>query len=209
MNHFERLISEKIFSVIGLSKDPAHDELHIKRVVKTAKDLCDQEKASMAVVMPAAYLHDLINVPKNDPRRSQASKLSAEAAIDFLKTIHYPQEFYNDIYHAIAAHSFSANIETQTIEAKIVQDADRLDGLGAIGIARCFVTAGLLNRSIYSENDPFCEHRETEDQKYTIDHFYQKLFKVIDTLKTVSGQNEGRKRGEDMKRFLADLKSNL
>ena len=105
----------------------------------------------------------------------------------------------------IEGHSFSANIEVNTIEAKIVQDADRLDGLGAIGIARCFATAGLLKRPFYSKSDPFCKERTPEDLKFTIDHFYKKLFISAGNLKTKSGIAEGRNRVEVMKIYLAAL----
>lgn len=151
--------------------------------MSTAKKLCQIESANIEIVVPAAWLHDFMIVPKDDPRRSQASKLSADRAVEFLKSINYPEKHFSQIAHAIEAHSFSANIETKTIEAKIVQDADRLDGLGAIGIARCFATAGILKRSFYSDDDTFCEKRTANDQAYTVDRFYQKLFKTAKTLK--------------------------
>ena len=206
--HWEKIFEDKIKTVAS-SDDPAHDLNHFKRVVTMAKKLCVQENAKMEVVVPAAWLHDLVIVPKNSPLRSQASKLSAEKALEFLREINYPQEFHQDIAHAIEGHSFSANIEVRTLEAKIVQDADRLDGLGAIGIARCFAVAGMLKRSFYQAEDPFCEKRNPDDQKYTIDHFYQKLFKTADTLKTRSGQIEGVSRVQYMKQYLEFLKSEI
>lgn len=207
-SELEKILSEQI-SKIASSEDPAHDFLHFKRVVQTAKYLCVQEKAKPEVVIPAAWLHDFVIVPKNDPRRSQASRLSAEAAISFLKTLNYPEIYLNEIAHAIEAHSFSANIEAKTIEAKVVQDADRLDGLGAIGIARCFATAGLMKRSFYSDEDPFCDERAADDSLFTIDHFYKKLFKTAEVLKTQAGRIEGLKRIEVMKRYLNDLETEI
>ncbi len=200
----ESALENKI-SEIASSEDPAHDLLHFKRVVKLAKEICEKENARPEIVIPAAWLHDLVIIPKNDPRRSQASKLSAEAAIQFLKELAYPEEYLEDIFHAIEAHSFSANIEARTLEAKIVQDADRLDGLGAIGIARCFATAGVLKRPFYSEIDPFARDRSFDDLKFTVDHFFVKLFKVAETLKTEAGRKEGQRRVQVMKRYLKDL----
>lgn len=200
----EKALERKI-SEIASAEDPAHDFLHFKRVVKIAKEICAKENAKAEVVIPAAWLHDFVIVPKNDPRRKQASQLSAEGAISFLRELSYPEKYFEEIAHAIAAHSFSANIETKTLEAKIVQDADRLDGLGAIGIARCFATAGILKRPFYSETDPFCKSRTVDDQTYTIDHFFAKLFKTAQTLKTESGRQEGVKRVEVMKKYLMDL----
>lgn len=200
---------EQRISKIASAEDPAHDLLHFKRVVKIAKEICEKEKAKAEIVIPAAWLHDFVIVPKNDPRRKQASQLSAEGAIQFLKELSYPEKYFDEIAHAIAAHSFSANIETKTLEAKIVQDADRLDGLGAIGIARCFATAGLLKRSFYSEIDPFCESRAIDDQQFTVDHFFAKLFKTAETLKTEAGRVEGVKRVEVMKKYLTDLENEI
>jgi uncharacterized protein len=208
LEDLENKLATKI-SQITLGEDPAHDFLHFKRVVQTAKQLCIEENAKMEIVLPSAWLHDFVIVPKNDPLRNRASQLSADAAIQFLKTLNYPEMYFEDIAHAIAAHSFSANIETKTLEAQIVQDADRLDGLGAIGIARCFATAGLLKRPFYSEIDPFCRERLPNDSQFTIDHFFVKLFKTSESLKTKSGRSEGAKRVERMKRFLHDLNAEI
>jgi uncharacterized protein len=200
----ENLFEKKITS-IATTEDPSHDILHFKRVVKTAKELCQKEKANPHIVIPAAWLHDLVIIPKNDPRRSAASQLSAASALEFLKSINYPEMYFNDIAHAIEAHSFSANIEPKTLEAKIIQDADRLDAIGAIGIARCFATAGLLKSSFYSVHDPFCHSRPIDDKQFTIDHFYKKLFLIADTLKTESAKAEGKRRAEIMKSYLSAL----
>lgn len=208
LNSWEKIFEDKIATVAS-SDDPAHDLNHFKRVVTMAKKLCLQENARMEVVVPAAWLHDLVIVPKNSPLRSQASKMSAEKAVEFLREINYPAEFHQQIAHAIEGHSFSANIEVKTIEAQIVQDADRLDGLGAIGIARCFATAGLMKRSFYKAEDPFCEKRNPDDHNYTIDHFYQKLFKTAETLKTKSGQIEAVARIQFMKQYLQQLGSEI
>lgn len=205
---WEKLFEAKIATVAS-SEDPAHDLNHFKRVVSMAKRLCQSEQGKMEVVVPAAWLHDLVIVPKNSPLRSQASKMSAEKAIEFLREINYPAEFHHDIAHAIEGHSFSANIAVNTLEAQIVQDADRLDGLGAIGIARCFATAGLMKRAFYQGEDPFCDNRPPDDQHYTLDHFYKKLFKTAETLKTKSGQIEGVARIQFMQEYLQVLKTEI
>ena len=201
---WEKQFESKI-ATIASADDPAHDLLHFKRVVQMAKHLCIEEGANPWVVIPAAWLHDFVIVPKDSSLRNQASRLSAERASLYLREIGYPETYLEQIAHAIEGHSFSANIDVNTIEAQIVQDADRLDGLGAIGIARCFATAGLLKRNFYSEEDPFCERRMPNDAEFTIDHFYKKLFRTIETLKTNTGRKEGLRRAEVMKKYLADL----
>ncbi len=201
---FELKMAELVFST-----DSAHDLLHFKRVTNLAKQFCKVEGGNPEIAIPAAWLHDFVIIPKDSPLRNQASKLSAEKAITFLRSIGYSEKFYDEIAHAILAHSFSANVETKTIEAKIVQDADRLDGLGAIGIARCFATAGLLKREFYNFKDPFCEFRQPDDSQYAIDHFFKKLFKTAESLKTKSGIEEGYRRVEVMKIYLSSLESEL
>jgi uncharacterized protein len=208
MEKWEKLFKSKI-QKIATTDDPSHDILHFERVVKIAKHLCDKENGKFEVVVPATWLHDFVIVPKNDPRRSQASRLSAIEAEKFLSSINYPSVFISEIAHAIEGHSFSANVETRTLEAKIVQDADRLDALGAIGIARCFATAGLMKRAFYDYEDPFCKTRQPDDSAFTIDHFYKKLFLVAQSLQTEAGKIEGLHRLEVMKYFLAELSLEL
>jgi uncharacterized protein len=208
LDHWEKIFQRQIEKT-DLGDDPAHDLAHFKRVVATAKALARQENGNLEVVLPAAWFHDLVNVPKNDPRRKIASRLSGEAAVSLLKEWEYPEMHWEPIRHAIEAHSFSAGIEPLTLEAKIVQDADRLDGLGAIGIARCFSVGGQLQRPLYHWEDPFVRKRSPDDLCYTVDHFYAKLFRVGETLRTEAGRAEGRRRVDTMKGFLAALEQEL
>lgn len=185
--------------------DAAHDISHIKRVVKTTLQLTDIESANIEITLPAACLHDCVAVAKNSPLRSQGSKLAADAAVKFLGEIAYPEDLLPDIAHAIEAHSFSANIPCRTLEAKVVQDADRMDALGAIGIARCFVVGGQFGSAIFNPDDPFCEARKPDDKAYAIDHFYAKLFKLPATMQTEAGRAEAQRRVDLMKDYLENL----
>lgn len=208
LKSWETLFESKI-SVVASSDDPAHDLLHFKRVVGIAKQICELENGVPEVVVPAAWLHDMVIVPKDSPLRNQASRLSAQKAIGFLESINYPANYYDLIFHAIEGHSFSANIELLSLEAKIVQDADRLDGLGAIGIARCFATAGLMKRGFYCDDDPFCRSRTPDDSQFTVDHFFAKLFRTSDNMKTEAGRAEAVKRVTYMKDYLAEQRSEI
>ncbi|KHT63485.1 phosphohydrolase [Photobacterium gaetbulicola] len=185
--------------------DLAHDLSHIKRVVATAKQLGVQEKANLDVIIPAAWLHDCVSLPKDHPKRSQASKMAGKKAVALLRSLQYPEHYFSAIAHAIEAHSFSANIAPETIEAKIVQDADRIDALGAIGIARCIQVSTGFNSALYATDDPFAEVRELNDKAYCIDHFYTKLFKLSATMNTQAGRQEAERRTEYMKGFLRQL----
>lgn len=204
-----RSLFEEKARVLYPSTDPSHDYLHICRVANMALKLAKEEGADINIVLPAAFFHDCVNVPKNDPRRKEASRLSAEAAVEYLKSVQYPAQYFDAIRHAIAAHSFSANIAAETPEAKVVQDADRLDGLGAVGVARCFTVSGLLARPYYCEDDALAERREPDDKIYTIDHFFVKLFKTAETLQTASARTEGQRRVAFMKAYLQQLQSEI
>lgn len=189
--------------------DGAHDISHVRRVVKNCSYLTDIEEANLSITLPAAWLHDCVAVPKDSPLRSQGSRLAAEAAVAFLAEINYPQEHLDDIYHAIEAHSYTAAIPTRTLEAQIVQDADRLDSLGAIGIARCLLVGGHLNRPLCDATDPFCDDRDPDDSLYTIDHFYNKLFKLPDTMQTEAGREEAHRRANLMRDYLDNLREEI
>ncbi|BBM85255.1 HD domain-containing protein [Candidatus Uabimicrobium amorphum] len=191
------------------TQDKAHDLAHIQRVVGNAKTLANEEKANFDVVIPAAWLHDCVIVPKNSPERAKASSIAAKQAIEFLEEINYPREHLPAIEHAIAAHSFSANIETKTLEAKVVQDADRIDALGAVGLARCLITGAQLNLDLYSLDDPFCESRQGNDRLYTIDHFYCKLLKLKEQMKTTAGRKMAEERSLFLQSFLDQLKMEI
>lgn len=208
LDQFEPLF-EKEIQTIATAADPAHDMIHFKRVVALTRKLATAEKAQMEVVIPAAWFHDYEIVPKSDLRRITASQASAIKAVDFLKAIQYPGTYLKDIAHAIESHSFSAKIEPRTIEACVIQDADRLDALGAIGIARCFAVGTQLQRPFYNINDPFCDRREPDDKQYTLDHFYKKLFVIATTMKTKSGQEEAQKRVRFMEEFIRQLKAEI
>jgi uncharacterized protein len=192
-----------------MSADPAHDISHVKRVVQNTLRLTRAENGNAAVTIPAAWLHDCVSVAKNSPLRRQASSLAAQKAMDFLESVKYPEDLLAPIYHAIEAHSFSANIVTKTLEARIVQDADRLDAVGAIGIARCFLTGGSIGTPLYDPSDPFAKTREADDRRYTLDHFYCKLLGLADTMKTEAGKVEATRRSEFMQAYLLQLDSEI
>ncbi|EGQ8161468.1 HD domain-containing protein [Vibrio parahaemolyticus] len=203
LSQFEPLFLE--FMQQEMQVDAAHDIEHVKRVVKTAKQLCDEENADIAIVLPAAYLHDCFTYPKDHPNRKQSSAIAAKKAIAYLESIQYPQHYHDAIAHAIEAHSFSANIRPNTLEAQIVQYADRLDALGAIGVTRCIQVSTHFNAQLYNDNDMFAKERELNDKQFTVDHFQTKLFKIVDTMNTESAKLEANKRKAFMQTYLKQL----
>lgn len=199
----------KQFLAEQMDGDAAHGLSHVRRVVQNATRLAEIEAAELAVVIPAAWLHDCVNVPKNSPDRPRASQMAAETAVSFLKSQNYPTQYLAAIAHAIAAHSFSANISPRTIEAQVVQDADRLEALGAIGIFRCFATGVAMGRPFYQEQDPFCRERPPDDAAATLDHFYTKLLKLAGTMQTAAGREEAERRSVFMQVYLDQLAAEI
>jgi len=185
--------------------DPAHGLDHVKRVVANALQLAEGEGARLEVVLPAVWLHDCVVVPKDSPDRSTASTMAARTACEWLRTAGYDPTCLDEIEHAIVAHSFTAGILPRTIEAKVVQDADRLDSLGAVGIARCLMLGGSLERPLYDVGDPFCERRDPDDSVSTIDHFYTKLLVLGESMQTEAGRKEAARRTKFMFAYLEEL----
>ncbi|ACY53254.1 HD domain-containing protein [Vibrio diabolicus] len=185
--------------------DAAHDISHVQRVVNTAKKLAVEEGADLSIVLPAAYLHDCFTYPKDHPNRKQSSIIAAKKAVAFLESIDYPQQYHDAIAHAIEAHSFSANIRPNTLEAKVVQDADRLDALGAIGITRCIQVSTEFDAQLYDNKDIFAQQRELDDKQFTLDHFQTKLFKIAETMNTESARREAQKRKAFMQAYIEQL----
>jgi len=193
----------------GAPADAAHDLEHIRRVVTNARMLAAQEHADLAVVLPAAWLHDCVNGAKDSPLRAKASLLAGSAAVEFLQTISYPAQHLPPIQHAIEAHSFSAHITPQTREAQVVQDADRLDALGAIGLARCLMLSGATGRRLYDPLEPFPIARQLDDQANAIDHFYTKLFQLADRMTTAAGRAAAAKRTAFLHTFVDQLRDEI
>ena len=197
------------FLRVEMHSDPAHDLLHVRRVVATASKLAEESGASLEVVRLAAWLHDCVTVAKDSQQRSQASRIAAERAGEFLGTHRYSDATISAVVHAIEAHSFSADIPPRTLEARVVQDADRLDALGAIGVARCLMVGAKLDRPLYQPVDPFCDRRDPDDNRATIDHFFTKLLGLSDTMQTSSGRREADRRTQFMHGYLEQLRSEI
>ena len=192
-----------------MDSDSAHDFEHVMRVYKNAQKICTLEKANEKLVLSAALLHDIVSYPKSDKRSKLSSIQSAKKSEQILKKYDFSKDEISIISDAIRDHSFSQNKTPGTLEGKILQDADRLDALGAIGIARVFATGGSLKRPFYNIDDPFCKTRTPDDKTWTVDHFFQKLLKLESLMNTKFGKVEAKKRTSILKEFLKQLKQEI
>ncbi len=192
----------------GEHEDGSHDTSHFRRVFKLAEQINQMEggKADPLILLAAAYFHDAVNPPKDSPLRSKASTLSADLAREELTQMDFPSEKIEDVCHAVAAHSFSANIPCETLEAKIIQDADRMEALGALGVARNMYVAGRMNSKLFHPEDPLGQKgRELDDKQYAIDHFELKLLKLPSMMQTEAGRTIAEQRAQ----VLIDFRSQL
>jgi uncharacterized protein len=176
-------------------EDGAHDLAHLHRVWRNACALlAASPSGDVLVVLAACYLHDVVNLPKDHPARATASRLSALEAVRRLRAVGFPTDKLPAVAHAIEAHSFSANVAPTTLEARIVQDADRLDALGAVGLARMFYIAGRMGSALAHPSDAAAEARVLDDRTYALDHIAIKLAKLPDSLHTEAARALGRAR---------------
>ncbi len=189
----------------GGPADGSHDIGHFRRVWRMSQMLQEMEggQADLEVLLAAAYFHDLISLPKNHPDRKKSSVLSAEKAGELLATVfpQFPKAKIPGVQHAIEAHSFSAGIPARTLEAKILQDADRMEALGAIGIARTFYTAGFVHSRMFHESDPLGLDRTLDDTQFALDHFVLKLLKLPSMMQTASGRQIAEQRAATLASF--------
>lgn len=181
--------------------DGSHDIAHILRVFKNAMRIHATEGGHGNVLAAAVLLHDCVSVEKNSPLRAQASRLAAEKASGILAEMGWETTDVEAVAHAITTHSFSANIPPETLEAKILQDADRLDAIGMVGAARCFYIAGRMASGLYDPVDPLAKQRPLDDKSFAIDHFEVKLFKLADGFQTEAGRALAGERHERLKQI--------
>lgn len=184
--------------------DAAHGLDHLLRValwtVRIGGDGIDSREA-----IATALLHDFVNVPKDDPRRAQASALSADAARPHLEAAGFADAAVERMTTAIRQHSFSRGETPTEPLACALQDADRLEALGAIGVLRCAATGGRMNAGMFHPDDPFALDRPLDDRAWSVDHFFAKLLRLPSTMRTEAGRAEATRRATVLRQLLEDL----
>jgi len=186
-------INELISEVedIFTTADKAHDFYHTQRVFNISISLLKNIDANHEVTKLVALLHDV------DDKKIRKANFNSQAKF-LLDKYKYPEKTQTSVLLAISEISFSANLPTSSIEAKIVQDADRLDALGAIGVARTFTYGGSKGIPIYDLNN-----------YSSITHFYDKLLKLADTMNFSITKKEADKRTAFLKVFLEQFYNDI
>lgn len=189
--------------------DSAHDFLHVVRVTRTALQLTREERGNPWVSVTSAWLHELFNYPKGHPESRNSGIVCAEHATKLLTAQNWDPSIVTQVAEAIADHPFSLGKTPATLEGKILQDADRLDAIGAIGIARCFATCAAMKRPFYSIDDPMADYRPLDDKSYGLDHFGAKLLKLAGSMHTASARKIANERNQFMHDFINQLESEI
>jgi uncharacterized protein len=187
-----------------------HDWWHTERVWKTAKHIAKSEEVDLLVVELGALLHDIADSKFHDGDES----IGPRKARAFLHTLEIGENVINHVIRIIENISFKGGKEAQTFqstELDVVQDADRLDALGAIGIARTFNYGGFKNREIYNPTISSDLNMTKEEYKKSnapsINHFYEKLLLLKDRMNTATGKAVAAKRHQFMESYLKQFYS--
>lgn len=204
----ERLVARHI-AAEGAPRDSAHDLAHIRRVAGHAWHIAESEGADVETCLGAAWFHDLVYLPKNHPQASETAARAAALLGPFCDEAGLGSRT-EEIRTAVAEHSFSAGLRPTTLESAVLQDADRLDAIGAIGIARCFATGGSFGSALWHPDDPLNRTgRPLDDKRFALDHFERKLLRLGPTMNTAAGRSLAVAREETMAAFLAALRAEL
>ena len=184
-----------------------HDWFHIERVWRNAKQIAKTENADLFIVELGALLHDIADAKFYDGDENIGSKMARE----FLKSEHVDESVIRHIENIITNISFKNSLEATSekftsIELDIIQDADRLDAIGAIGIARAFNYGGFKNREIYNPqikpNLKLSKEEYKKSKAPTINHFYEKLLLLKDKMNTKTGVQIAAQRHRYMEEYL-------
>ena len=191
------------------SARPAHDFSHVLRVVHNARQIARAVGADEAACHLAALLHELFNYPTDHPESHLSGDVCAEHARALLEAHEVDGELIRAVCEAIRDHAFSKGAAPKSLVAKVLQDADRLDAIGAIGIARCMATSSEMRRPFYAPHDPFCVNRSPNDKEWGIDHFFTKLLKIPERLHTEPARRMAEERMQTMRSFLSALEREI
>jgi len=181
------------------SESTGHGYWHAYRVAQTAQLIAKKERANVQVAELAAWLHDIQANPDKDHEIR-----SAKFAQKFLTKLNVDENIVNEIVYCVKNHRFSKGVKPKTLEGKIVQDSDKLDALGAIGLARLFIISGKVGQTLYDPSlkpsfDYYLKHGVSNT---TVNHFYDKLFKLKKLLHTKTARKIAQERERFMRQYL-------
>lgn len=204
-NKLIKIAAEKIPIV-----DASHDFEHALRVLSNAENIAGEEGGDLEIIVPAALFHDVVVYPKDHPDRLRSQEESADVTEKILDSIEgFPKGKITEVKTCILECSFSKGIVPETIESKIIQDADGLEATGAISIMRTYSSTGQMRRPFYHSEDPFAQKRNPDAPSFALDLFFERLLKVTDRMHTKTAREISKRRTNFLNEFLEEFKLEL
>lgn len=200
-------IQNKAKSFFG-EVNPAHDWLHVKRVHELAKHIAVEEEADEEVVEAAVFLHDIGRAKEDAGEIDNHAEWGADKAEEILIEENYSKEFIRKVKHCVCSHRYSKNPEPETIEAKVLSDADNLDALGATGIARTF-TYGGERRSVIADPNLPASDDNTAAGENSLNHLEKKILNLKSRMYTDTGRELAAERHEYVESFVQRFKQEM
>lgn len=185
-------------------KHSHHDQCHVERVYNLALRLAREESADLDVVKAAVLLHDIARALEDEGRIEDHAREGARMARRILEEVNFPRDKLDRVVDCIEVHRFRNGLAPRSLEAKVLQDADRLDILGAVGIARVFTRGGWSNKPIH---DPSIKPKSEYDGRSdtSVNHIVEKLLKVKSTMNTEAAKKIAEERHRYVEQFLQRL----
>jgi uncharacterized protein len=172
-------------------------------------ELATKSDANVLACELGALLHELWNFPKGHPRSRESGDVCARHALRAVRAAGYPEVLAELVSAMIRDHAFSKGVVPDTVEGRVLQDADRLDAIGAMGIARCFASCAEMGSAFYDLEDPFAERRPLDDKRFGLDHFEKKLLRLEAGMFTEAARIMAKERGEVMRAFLSAMRREI
>jgi uncharacterized protein len=190
--------------------DPAHGIDHLLRVLRTAFRIADCHTGiDRCVLLISCYFHDYLSFSKSVGLSEISSRVTADHVEQIFGTGLLSTRQLQKLHNAILCHSYSAETHGDSAESDILYDADKIDALGAIGVARLFCVAGAIKSNIYDFADPFFEFRSPDDKQFAIDHFYKKILLLPDKMRTSEGRRIATQKIRIVEQFLGQLRADI
>lgn len=189
--------------------DPGHDWSHIARCAASALAIGQDVGADLVILMPAVFFHDCVNLPKDHPQRREASTHSARRCGEVLAGLGYQTGEACRIADVIIEHSYTLGKTPSSLESAVLQDVDKLDAMGAIGVMRAVTCGVRLGTLFYDPTDPAAENRPLDDRQWMIDHFFQKLLRLESAMHTEPARREAARRAAFLRCFLETFMSEV
>lgn len=207
-----KILKDRLISIAEgkqVKDDPSHDFQHILRVTNLAEKIAEDVGADLDIVIPAALFHDIVVYKKNSSQNKNSADESADVAAEILEqTEGYPKDKIDSVKICIKECSFSKGIMPETLESKVLQDADRLEATGAISIMRTFASTGQMNNPFYDPKDPLCKNGPVQFRS-AIDLFFNRLLIVGDKMHAKIARDMAKQRTEYIKKFLKQFEDEL